>query len=111
MSYRFNNLAANELFDKIFLKYDVYAPKRFLKQGRYSDTDIIRYARIQNINEIEFNEKSDYSAKEVLTPINETLFYFLDDEFKESQAPKKPILLFARACDINAIQIQSQIYE
>lgn len=111
MSYRFNYLEAENLFKEIFVKYDVYAPKKFPKQGRYSDTDIIRYAKVQNINEIEFKEKSDYSAKEVLTPINETLFYFLNNEFKENQIEQKPILLFARPCDINAIQIQSRIYE
>ncbi len=111
MGYKFNFAEADNIFGNIFDKYDVYAPKRFPKQGRYSDTDIIRYAKIKTLSEIEFKQKSDYSAKEVLTPINETLFYFTENEFKESSAPQKPILLFARPCDINAIQIQSKIYE
>ena len=111
MGYKFNFAETDSLFCNILEKYDVYAPKRFPKQGRYSDTDIIRYSQIKSINEIEFNQKTDYSAKEVLTPVNETLFYFTENEFKESSAPKKPILLFARPCDINAIEIQSKIYE
>lgn len=111
MGYKTNFAGINELFCKITEKYDIYAPKRFPKQGRYSDTDIIRYDKIQDINEIEFKEKSDYSAKEVLAPINETLFYFVENDFKESSTPQKPILLFARPCDINAIEVQAKIYE
>lgn len=111
MGYKFNFTDADSLFCNIFEKYDIYAPKKFPKQGRYSDTDIIRYSKIKTINEIEFKQKTDYSAKEVLTPINETLFYYTENEFKESSAPQKPILLFARPCDINALQIQSKIYE
>lgn len=111
MGYKFSSLDSNVLFCEIFSKYDVFAPKRYAKQGRYSDTDIIKYAKVESIDEIEFKEKSDYSAKEVLTPINETLFYFIDNEFKENKTKQKPILLFARPCDINAIQIQSKIYE
>lgn len=76
MGYKLSSSIANNLFREIFFKYEVYAPKKFIKQRRYSDTDIIRYTKIQNIDEIEFNTKSDYCAKEVLTPINETLFYF-----------------------------------
>lgn len=76
MGYKLSSSIANNLFREIFFKYEVYAPKKFIKQGRYSDTDIIRYTKIQNIDEIEFNAKSDYCAKEVLTPINETLFLF-----------------------------------
>lgn len=111
MGFKFNVDNADNLFSALFDKYDIYAPKRFPKQGRYSDTDIVRYAKIKSIKEIEFSQKSDYSAKEVLTPINETLFYFIENEFKESTASQKPILLFARPCDINAIQVQSKIYE
>ena len=70
MGYKFNFAETDSLFCNILEKYDVYAPKRFPKQGRYSDTDIIRYSQIKSINEIEFNQKTDYSAKEVLTPVN-----------------------------------------
>lgn len=111
MGYILNFTEADKLFCNIFDKYDVYAPKRFPKQGRYSDTDIVRYDKVEHINEIEFKQKSDYAAKEILTPINETLFYFIENEYRESTTPQKPILLFARPCDINAFEIQSKIYE
>lgn len=111
MGYKLNIAEAERLLEVLSEKYDIYAPKRFLNQGRYSDTDIVRYSKINTLSEIEFNQKSDYSAKEVITPINETLFYFLEEEFKESTLSNRSILIFARPCDINAIEIQSKIYE
>lgn len=90
--------------------YRVYAPKRFPKQGRYSDTDIIRYAEIEDFAEIVWDTKSDYPAKEVITPIQQAIFYFTEDEYRASKAKTKPILLLAWPCDINAQRIQARIY-
>ena len=47
------------------------------------DTDLIKYARVAK--EIEYREKSDFPAKEVLSPITQSLFYFTEDEFIESK--------------------------
>ena len=90
--------------------YRVYAPKRFPKQGRYSDTDIIRYAEVDSFADIVWDTKSDYPAKEVITPIQQAIFYFTEDEYRASKAKTKPILLLARPCDINAQRIQARIY-
>lgn len=90
--------------------YRVYAPKRFPKQGRYSDTDIIRYDEVKNFEEIVWKEKSDYPVKEVVMPIQQTLFYYTEDEYKPSRNPAKSVLIFARPCDINAQHIQDEIY-
>lgn len=90
--------------------YRVYAPKRFPKQGRYSDTDIIRYAEVASFADIVWDTKSDYPAKEVITPIQQAIFYFTEDEYRASKAKTKPILLLARPCDINAQRIQARIY-
>lgn len=98
------------LFENLKKSYLVYAPKRFLKQGRFCDTDIIKYDVIESADEIVFDVKSDYAAKEVLSPITETLFYFTDDEYREKKIGEKPILIFARACDINAIKRYDDIY-
>ncbi len=57
MGYKFNTENADNQLLSLFDKYDIYAPKRFPKQGRYSDTDIIRYAKIKSLNEIEFFKK------------------------------------------------------
>ncbi len=102
MGYKLNFETVNELFRELRKEYKIYAPKRFPKAGRYSDQDIIRYVEVKNVEEIEWKEKSDYPAKEVVTPITQTLFYFTEDEYRESKIDDKKILIFARPCDINA---------
>lgn len=110
MSYRIPALSKQGVFDSLCLNYRIFAPKRFPKQGRFSDTDIIRYAEVHSFDEIVFDQKSDYPAKEVITPIQQAIFYFTEEEFRASTQKQKPILLFARACDINAQRIQARIY-
>lgn len=111
MGYKLEFQKVNDLFEELKKEYKIYAPKRFEKQGRYSDTDIIRYAEVNSVEEIVYKEKSTYPVKEVITPINQTLYYFTEDEFKESKNPhNKKILIFARPCDINAQERQDKIY-
>lgn len=111
MGYNLSLKEVNSLFEELKKKYKIYAPKRFAKQGRYSDTDIIRYDEVSTVEEIEFKEKSTYPVKEVITPISQTLYYFTEDEFRESSiGHDKKILIFARPCDINAQRRQDTIY-
>lgn len=110
MGYRLSYTDAAQLFGALSADYKIYAPKRFPKQGRYSDTDIVRYAEVKCAEEIVWDQKSDYPAKEVLTPITEAIFYFTEDEYRESRETQKKLLVFARPCDINAQEIQEKIY-
>ncbi|MBS5985197.1 anaerobic sulfite reductase subunit AsrA [Clostridium sp.] len=111
MGYNLSFQEVNTLFEDLKKEYKIYAPKRFKKQGRYSDTDIIKYDEISTVEEIEFKEKSHYPVKEVITPITQTLYYFTEDEFRESSVGhNKKILIFARPCDINAQRRQDMIY-
>ncbi|MEN8077738.1 anaerobic sulfite reductase subunit AsrA [Clostridioides difficile] len=112
MGYKLLSKEINNLFEELKKEYKIYAPKRFTKQGRYSDTDIIRYDEVNSFEEIIYKEKSTYPAKEIITPINQTLYFFTEDEFRESKNPygDKKILIFARPCDINAQKRQDKIY-
>lgn len=112
MGYKLLSNEMNNLFEELKKEYRIYAPKRFIKQGRYSDTDIIKYDEVNSFEEIIYKEKSTYPAKEVITPITQTLYYFTEDEFKESKNPfgDRKILIFARPCDINAQKRQDRIY-
>ena len=105
MGYRLSYNEVDKLFEELQKEYDIYAPKRLPKQGRYSDTDIIKYQKITHVDEIEYKEKSTYPMKEVVAPIEQTLFYFTEDEYREPSITKKQILVFARACDINVYWI------
>jgi len=100
----------NVLLNELKKEYKIYAPKRFEKQGRYSDTDIIRYDEIDNVEDIVTDEKSTYSPKEAIFPITQTILYFTEDEYRESKADSKKILIFLRPCDINARAVQEKIY-
>ena len=111
MGYNLSFQEVNALFEDLKKEYKIYAQKRFKKQGRYSDTDIIKYDEVSTVEEIEFKEKSHYPVKEVITPITQTLYYFTEDEFRESSiGHNKKILIFARPCDINAQRRQDMIY-
>ena len=110
MGYFFKKEDADTLFAELKKQYRIYAPKRFPGTGRFSDTDLVKYAEVASLDEIEFEGKSDFPAKEVISPIQQTLFYFTEDEFRASKCNQKPILVFAHPCDINAQQIQAKIY-
>lgn len=45
MSYQLKYAQMNEILEKLSEDYDIWAPKRIPKAGRYSDTDIIRYEK------------------------------------------------------------------
>ena len=110
MGYKVSFEEVNKIFDQLQSEYEIWAPKRFAGKGRYSDTDIIKYDKVSTVEEIEFAEKSDYPAKEVLSPVTQSLFYFTEDEYRESKATSKKLLIFMRPCDINAQHHQEKIY-
>ncbi len=110
MGYKIDYLEVNKILKELSKEYDIYAPKRFEKRGRYSDTDIVRYDIIEKVEDIVFDRQSDYSAKEVISPITQTLFYFTEDEYRESKQSNKKILILMRPCDRNAIERQNKIY-
>lgn len=87
MSYELSNREADQALRALGETYDIYAPRRFAKQGRYSDTDVVRYDKVHTVEEIVWDVKSDYPAKEVINPIQQTIFYFTEDEYRESKPP------------------------
>ena len=61
-------------------KYTIFAPVLMEGEGCFSDIDIVRYQQVNSLEEVEWEKKSDYSFKETLLGINETLFYFTKDQ-------------------------------
>ena len=110
MGYRILKDKADQIFTKMQEKYDVFAPVLKIGDGTFSEIDVIRYDKITSLDEIEWEKKSDYSFKEALLSINETLFYFTDDETTVPKGPQKEILIFLRACDMHALKCLDQIY-
>ena len=111
MGYKLDKSDFQNLIDNLKKDYYLYAPKMFKGTGTFSDTDIVRYASISNIDDIEFHKKSNYSFKESILPITQTLFYFTEDEVKEANIERdKGALIFLRSCDLHAVKRLDQIY-
>ena len=110
MGYSLTPAQADEVLGALRRRYCVYAPRRFPNQGRYSGVDVVRYAPVERFADIVWRQKSDYPVKEVISPIQQALFYFTEDEYRASKAPVRPILILARPCDIAAQEIQAKIY-
>lgn len=99
------------VFNTLNKNFYIYAPKKFIGKGRYSDTDLISYAKIEDFSEIEWYEKSYYSPKEILFPITTTTYYFINNNiFENKNTPLKDILIFLRPCNINGIERLDNIF-
>lgn len=110
MGFQFSNESFNTLLEALKDNYRIYAPVRLPKRGRFSDTDVIRYGEINKVEEIVWNEKSDFSPKEIIFPITQVLFYFVENDLKEPSVDDKKIMIFLRPCDINGIRHLDTIF-
>ncbi|WP_238900236.1 anaerobic sulfite reductase subunit AsrA [Clostridium sp. YIM B02500] len=110
MGYKLSKNDINKVFEDLSKEYVVYAPKLFEGEGSFSDTDRVRYGEIKTIDDIVFDQKAQYSYKEVLLPISQTLFYFTEDSIKEADDPKKGAIIFLRSCDLHAVKRMDDIY-
>jgi anaerobic sulfite reductase subunit A len=82
----------------------------FAGEGRFSDTDLVKYSEIDSIQEICFDKKSEFSPKEVMLPITQTMFYFTEKEFKVPDIADKGIIVFLRSCDLHSVKRVDEIY-
>ena len=110
MGFQISSKDMNLFFNEIKNDYDIYAPTIYEDGGRFSDTDCIRYGKVNKIEEIEFEKKSEFSFKEVILPIVQTLFYFTEESVKEAEGRKKGAVIFLRSCDLNAVKRIDEIY-
>ena len=110
MGYQLSKKEADRLFSQWSEKYDIFAPVVKEGEGCFSDTDIIRYEKVRSLDDIEWVKKSDYSFKEALLAINQTLFYFTEDQTTVPKEPEKEILIFLRSCDLHAVKRLDEIY-
>lgn len=110
MAFRLTSAQLDRFFSGLSQTFRLYAPTRFRQRGRFSDTDCIRYADIRTPDEIEWREKSDFSPKEIVFPVNQSLFQFVNGAWIEPAIDERPALVFLRACDINGIDRLDTIF-
>lgn len=101
---------AENAFAKLAEDYIVIAPKTETGRGRFSDTDIVAYGRIESLCEIVFDARTDFSAKSVLLPIRETLFDCVGGDAEPAQAEVRPTIVFLRACDVNSLNALDAVF-
>lgn len=104
MGYRYTAAAFNQILESLKKKYRIYAPILLKGKGKFSDTDLVGYGEISGIEDVVFKEKSYFSPKETFYPLTQSLFFFNENEFKESAVNEKSIIVFLRACDIQAVE-------
>ena len=110
-SCRVSTPALDRILEALGKEYRIYAPKRFPGRGARAGSDLVRYAPIRSAAEIVTDAPSDFSAKEIFYPVNQTMLYFQDDACRESVlSDQREILIFARPCDINAVRRLDQIF-
>jgi anaerobic sulfite reductase subunit A len=100
----------SQVLTRLNAVWRVYGPKAEYRGGRFSDTDNIIYQRINNWNDIVWKEKSHMSPNTIITPITETLFYFDKETIQIADVDTTPMLIFCRACDINAMTRLDYMY-
>ena len=110
MGYQLTAANMNILLQQMAKDYRIFAPKVFPGEGRFADTDLIRYGEVGTIEEIEFDAKSQYSFKEALTSVAETLFYYTEDQTSVPDPPRRGAAIFLRSCDVHALRRQDEIY-
>lgn len=110
MSLKLSHQDFDEILGKLRQEYTIYAPRRFKDRGRFSDTDLIRYGEISSIKDMVWNEKSNFSPKEIIFPITQTIFHFTEDDYREPTIDSKKTIIFLRACDINGIRRLDTIF-
>ena len=110
MGYHLTENELEKLFKKWSEVYDIFAPKIYFGKGRFSDTDCIRYGNVKKPSEVVFNKKSQYSFKECINPVSQTLFYFTENEIKEAEIKNKPAIIFMRSCDIHGLKRFDDMY-
>ena len=110
MGKRFNSDEKQKIFEILQESYDVYGPKIYRGTGCFSDTDVVRYGRLNSWEELVWNQKSDYSFKEVLFPVSETILYFTENEMKTADGAERPRLIFLKSCDFHAVRRLDEMY-
>ena len=110
MGYTLTRTEFDQVLEELGKRYRLYAPVLKKGQGRFTDTDVVIYDFVNRSSEIEFEKKSDYSFKEILTPLSQTLFFFTENVIKEADIDDSETIVFLRSCDMHALKRLDQVY-
>ncbi|MCI1520811.1 MAG: anaerobic sulfite reductase subunit A, partial [Eubacterium sp.] len=110
MGYVLTREGFDQALEALRGKYRIFAPVRKVGEGRFADTDVVRYDYVDRLEDMELDVRSDYSFKDVLIPLSETMFFFTEDQIRESEYDAAPVIVLLRSCDIHAVKRLDQMY-
>ena len=104
-SYRMSRERMNEILKELRTEYRIFAPKYEEGRGSADSDGSIRYQEIETVEEIALGRQSDFSPKEVVYPVSQTIFRFDENSCVETvTSDPKGIIVFARPCDVNGLK-------
>lgn len=104
-SYQISRRKMNEILHELRIEYRIYAPKHIPDRGMWENDGLIRYQEVSTLEEIVTGRQSDFSPKEVVYPVSQTIFKFDENSCQETiTRDPKGIIIFARPCDINGMK-------
>lgn len=105
MGYKISKEQMNEVLNDLSKQYKVIGPK-WDRPHKH-----VRFQPIKSVDDIVLDRQSDFSAKEAFYPISQVMFYFKGDSVEDAELlDEREILIFARACDINAIKSLDKVF-
>ena len=111
MACRLTTSQFDEFLARAAQACDVWGPARMPRSGRHSDQEVIGYRPVASLAELVLDRKSFFSPKEQVFPVREILFNFAGNgEMREPEPPRKPLLIFLRACDIHGFDRLDSVF-
>lgn len=101
----FNSQEAQVVFRALSQHYTIIAPVKKPGGGRFSDMDILSYDKVNGFAEIEFFQKTYFSAKAIWSPLRQAMFAFRDNKIEEVEEDIPSTIIFLRSCDIHALKV------
>lgn len=104
-SFRISRAFMNDFLGKLQKEYRIYAPVLIPDRGAWESDGLVRYQEIHTLEDMCLSRQSDFSPKEVIYPVTQTIFTFDENSCRET-LPNDPkgIIIFARPCDINGLK-------
>lgn len=110
MGFQLNKTEFDLVIQNLSSDYDIIAPALMPFEMRHSDQKVYGYRKVTSVDEIEINQRTFFSPKELLFPPRETMFHFLESEIKKPAFEGKNKIIILRACDLNGIDRLKRIF-
>ncbi len=110
--YKFNNLkyCMGVLLKREYLNRFLEECKRFSELVAPVKRDILRFEKIDDVNDVSLEGNPMVSIKKYFLPFKEELLHIKNDDAEESWTVIDRIVFGARLCDLNALGILDNIY-